>query len=90
VLLSSDGLVQIADFGHCASSVTTYGVNRDCVGQTMCALAPGMRTRQQLRMTSCGCTRYFSPERVNGSNFRCTPHHNPPPTPHPHARARLS
>jgi len=35
VLLNSDGLVQIADFGHCASSVTTYGVNRDSIGQTM-------------------------------------------------------
>jgi serine/threonine protein kinase len=35
VLLNSDGLLQIADFGLCASSVTTYGVNRDCVGQTM-------------------------------------------------------
>ena len=35
VLLNTDGLVQIADFGHCASSVTTFGVNRDSVGQTM-------------------------------------------------------
>ena len=35
VLLNSQGHVEIADFSHCASSVTTYGVNRDSTGQTM-------------------------------------------------------
>ena len=75
VLLNSDGLVQIADFGHCASSVTTYGVNRDSVGQTKCVPPfPSVRNCDNL-------SRYFSPERVNGSHFRCPP--PPPPRPLP-------
>ena len=77
VLLNSDGLVQIADFGHCASSVTTYGVNRDSIGQTMYSRSRYERQKCDNLQVLLSRARQRQPLQVLCFHFSTHPTHRP-------------